>query len=214
MTNFWVSDTRTACVSVDSGARLKLAGARLRRRPGPTSGPPTPRSEVAPAPRRRPRPAVGYAADLRHRDAQPPRQDVIWARVATGPITLDGVLDEPEWAQAETMVIEYASDAGIPGSGWKAEAGLFVPPDPTRATLRLLAIGNELYLAVEVEDNSVGGSEQFNRFDGLLMSIKDHNNALNPKPPAVVTSAKRSPPRLRYITVGINPSYRGYPVPR
>ena len=45
----------------------------------------------------------------------------IWARTAFDPITLDGVLNEPEWAQAETHVIEYAVDAGMPGSGWKTE---------------------------------------------------------------------------------------------
>jgi len=113
-----------------------------------------------------------------------PREDVIWARQATGPITLDGVLDEPEWASAESMAIQWQQDAGIPGSGWKVEAGQFVASDPTSATLKFLAVGNELYLGVVVSDSSVGGSVNFNRFDGLLMSIKDHADPGAPKPPA------------------------------
>jgi hypothetical protein len=119
-------------------------------------------------------PAVGEVA----------REDLIWARTATGPITLDGVLDEAEWAQAESMTIQWEQDAGIPGSGWKVEAGQFVPSDPTSATLKFLVIGNELYLGAVVSDSSVGGSVEFNRFDGLLMAIKNHADPGAPKPPA------------------------------
>ena len=35
------------------------------------------------------------------------RQDAIWARVSPTPITLDGVLDEPGWAAAETKVAPH-----------------------------------------------------------------------------------------------------------
>ena len=66
-----------------------------------------------------------------------------------GRITLDGVLDEAAWAQAETKVIEYAEDAGIPGSGWKFEAG-WEPVDPTYATLKFLVVGNQLYMGAVV----------------------------------------------------------------
>ena len=38
-----------------------------------------------------------------------------------------------------------AVDAGIPGSGWKLEAGM-LPDDPTNATLKFLVVGNQLYL--------------------------------------------------------------------
>ncbi|HMB68978.1 MAG TPA: hypothetical protein VKU85_06685, partial [bacterium] len=96
--------------------------------------------------------------------AEVPRADVIWARNAAGSITLDGVLDEPDWAQAETMVLRYGQNAGIPGSGWKVEAGLFNGTDPMTATLKFLVKGNELYLGATVQDSSVGGSENFNRF--------------------------------------------------
>ncbi len=113
-----------------------------------------------------------------------PREDVIWARFALEPITLDGILDEPAWAQAETKVIEYAQDSGIPGSGWKVESGAFIPSDPTYATLKFLAFENQLYLGAVVQDTYVGGSLDFNRFDGFLMAIKDHLDPFAPKPPA------------------------------
>jgi hypothetical protein len=116
--------------------------------------------------------------------AQPPRQDVIWARVASGPITLDGNFNEPSWALAESMTVIYRTDSGIPGSGWKNEQGIDPPTDPSRTTLKFLVVGNELYMAATVRDSSVGGSKNFNRHDGLLMCIKDHSDPNFPKPPA------------------------------
>lgn len=113
--------------------------------------------------------------------AQAPRQDAIWARTALNPITLDGVLDEADWAQAESHVIDYAVDAGIPGSGWKTESG-WQPIDPTHATIKFLVYGNQLYMAAIVEDQSIGGSIEFNRFDGLLMGMKNHAELGFPKP--------------------------------
>jgi len=115
---------------------------------------------------------------------QAPREDVIWARVASGPITLDGVLDESSWANAESKSIYFREDNGIPGSGFKFEGGK-VPIDSTRATLKFLVYGNQLYMGAFVPDASVGGSTIFNRFDALLMSLKNHFNPLwAPKPPA------------------------------
>ena len=113
--------------------------------------------------------------------AQAPRQDAIWARTALNPITVDGVLDEAEWAQAESHVIEYAVDAGVPGSGWKTESG-WQPIDPTYATIKFLVYGNQLYMAATVLDQSIGGSIEFNRFDGLLMGMKNHAEPGYPKP--------------------------------
>ena len=115
--------------------------------------------------------------------AQAPRTDVFWARRATSPITLNGVLNEPVWAQAESMRVQYGINAGDPGSGWKPEAGI-AAGDPTNATLKLLTFGNELYLGARIRDKSVGGSKDFNRFDGLLMCLKDHSDPNSPKPPA------------------------------
>lgn len=111
-----------------------------------------------------------------------PREDAIWARRSLDPITLDGVLDEPAWAQAESVIVEFGQDAGIPGSGWKIENG--TPTDLTYATLRLLTHENQLYLAAVVRDSSVGGSSSFNLHDGFLMAIKDHADPNAPKPPA------------------------------
>ena len=117
--------------------------------------------------------------------AQVPRADAFWARTAPGPIVLDGVLDEPDWALAETKVIQWQQDAGIPGSGFKVESGLSVAPDPTVATLKLLVVGNQMYLGVVVQDQFVGGSTDFNRFDGLLMALKDHADpTASNKPPS------------------------------
>ncbi|MFN8177858.1 MAG: T9SS type A sorting domain-containing protein [bacterium] len=110
-------------------------------------------------------------------------EDVIWARRTTSPITLDGVLNEPAWAKAESVAVVYGRDAGVPGSGWKVEAGAFVATDSTKAVFKFLVVGNQLYFAATVKDSSVGGSASFNRFDGFLMSIKDHSSTANPKPP-------------------------------
>ncbi len=115
--------------------------------------------------------------------AAAPRLDAIWARTAADSIVLDGVLDEADWAQAETYTIDYETDAGIPGSGWKSESG-WAPVDPTHAVLKFLVRGNQLYLGAVIDDQSIGGSTQFNRFDGLLMGLKDHSQAFSPKPVA------------------------------
>ncbi len=115
--------------------------------------------------------------------AQPPRQDIYWARSTAGaPIVLDGILNEPAWAKAETKVIDWATDTGIPGGGYKAEGG-FLPSDPTHATIKFLTVGNFLYMGVVLPDKSIGGSINFNRFDALLMSLKDHSAPTHPAPP-------------------------------
>lgn len=116
--------------------------------------------------------------------AQAPREDVIWARSTDGAaITLDGVLDEPAWALADSVTLVWGENAGIPGSGWKLEVG-FLPTDKTNATLKLLVVDNYLYLGATVPDSSVGGGLDFNRFDGFIMSIKDHADTYAPKPPS------------------------------
>jgi hypothetical protein len=132
--------------------------------------------------------------------AQLARTDAIWARtVPPGSITLDGNLNEPVWAQAESWRIHYHYDVstpvtgtqGLPGSGWKDEGGF--PPgtngvttnDSTNALLKFLVMGNKLYMGVTVPDKSIGGSGTFNREDGFLMDLKDHTASLgSPKPVA------------------------------
>ncbi len=150
---------------------------------------------------------IGVAASMVPAFAQAPRQDVFWARTTTDPITLDGVLDEPAWAMAESMVVVFGTDSGIPGSGWKIEGGV-LPSDSTRAVFRFLVTpDNQLWMGADVYDRSVGGSIDFNRFDGLLMGIKDHANANAPKPVSEYFYAwwdTVSPP-----PVGREPFFRG-----
>ncbi len=116
--------------------------------------------------------------------AQAPRTDVIWARqMPTGQhLTLDGVLDEPAWASAESINLKWSLDTGIPGSGYKPEAGTF-PNDPTNAVVRLLVDGDYLYLGATVPDASIGGAGDINRVDGFLMMIMDHISVNRPTPP-------------------------------
>ncbi len=157
---------------------------------------------------------------------QAPRKDFIWARSTEGaPITLDGVLDEPAWALAESVVFRMAQDTGIPGSGYFYEAGIG-PIDPTNATLRFLTVGNQLYMGAYVRDHSVGGSNTFNRFDGLLMAIKDHLTSARPAPPSeyfyswwypedsAAAIAPGAPPRFRGRWTGCNDNPSNCPRPR
>ncbi len=101
------------------------------------------------------------------------RQDAIWARTApANSIVVDGRLDEPAWAKAESVVVYYGKSSGLPGSGWKDETGV-KPTDPTRAVLKFLVSGNNLYIGAFVPDSSVGGG-LFNMFDGFLMNMRNH----------------------------------------
>jgi hypothetical protein len=158
--------------------------------------------------------------------AQTPRKDFIWARSTAGaPITMDGKLNEPAWAQAESVVIVMAQDTGIPGSGWFYEAGI-APIDPTHATLRFLTVDDTLYMGAYVRDHSVGGNKTFNRFDGLLMSLKDHSTGTRPAPPAeyfyswwypedsIAAVAPGAPIRFRGRWTGCNDNPSDCPRPR
>jgi Secretion system C-terminal sorting domain len=101
------------------------------------------------------------------------RTDAIWARNATGTITLDGKLTEPEWATAESLKVQMGHDSGIPGGGWFWENGAKGPDatDPTNATLKFLAKGDTLYIALVARDKSVGGG-LFNHFDGFISNLR------------------------------------------
>lgn len=140
--------------------------------------------------------------------AQATRLDAIWARVSPTPITLDGVLDEAAWAAAEAKVVTYGEDAGIPGSGYKLEAG-WAPVDPTHITMKFLVFQNKLYLGAEVPDVSIGGSREFNRFDGFLMALKDHAALGFPKPPAEYFYSWWYPDTTDPQPAGRGPDFRG-----
>jgi hypothetical protein len=114
--------------------------------------------------------------------AQFQRYDYIWARRTTGTFTLDGQLNEPQWALADSIIIDIHQIGPIPGSGWKQEAG-FPPSDPNHAVFRFLTTSdNQLWMAVTVRDSSIGGSELFNYMDGVLMNIRQHDSVSRPAP--------------------------------
>jgi hypothetical protein len=111
------------------------------------------------------------------------RTDAIWARtVPPGTLTLDGVLDEPAWAVAESLIIVYGEDAGMPGSGWRPEGGEVDPSDPTNAVLKLLVEDDYLYMGLVVSDSSIGGSQDWATWDAVLMNIRDRLSPNRPTP--------------------------------
>ena len=110
------------------------------------------------------------------------RQDVIWARTTTQAITLDGVLNESAWSSAETLELNYGQPGKLPTSGWKFEFNEAAITDPTHAKIKFLVSGNQLYLGFTMPDSSVGGSTEFLRCDGILMSIKDKLSSIRPAP--------------------------------
>ena len=103
-----------------------------------------------------------------------PRQDVMWARtVPAGTITMDGVLNEAAWSEAESIVLKYGEQGTLPTSGWRPEQNEEAITDPTNATIKfLVSSDNQLWLAFDIPDSSIGGSG-WPTWDGILMSIKD-----------------------------------------
>ncbi len=103
-----------------------------------------------------------------------PRQDVMWARtVPAGTITMDGLLNEAAWAQAESINIVYGQQGTLPTSGWRPEQNPDAITDPTNATVKfLVSSDNQLWLAFDIPDSSINGSG-WPTWDGILMSIKD-----------------------------------------
>lgn len=103
------------------------------------------------------------------------RTDAVWARTTSVPITLDGKLTEAAWATADSVRVQMGKDNGIPGSGWYWENGAsatkYNPLDPTDATIKFLARGDSLYVAIVCRDKSIGAG-LFNQFDGLLMNLR------------------------------------------
>ncbi len=118
------------------------------------------------------------------------RTDVIWARDVEGAtMTLDGLMDEAAWGQAASLSLQWNLNLGEPGSGQKIEGdpALAEPTDPNDGTLYVLRDGNTLWLAVQVNDKSIGGGRGLNAgnwwFDGLIMSLKDRSR-FDPDPAA------------------------------
>ena len=146
--------------------------------------------------------------------AQSKRLDAIWARSTNGAtITLDGVLNEPAWAAAESIVVRYGYDNGVPGSGFQYEGGKIVK-DSTYAVLKFLVSGNYLYVAAVCRDSSIGGDVDFNRVDGFLMQMKDHSVLSRPAPAREYMYSWWSPTdTVNAHQVGKGPCIRGYWAP-
>lgn len=113
------------------------------------------------------------------------REDVVWARNLDGAtITLDGMLDEAVWAQAESIHVWYemqnGGPIGLPTSASRAEHQPTAITDPTDATIKFLESNGYLYLGFDMPDSSVGGNENWARWDGILMSIKNHVDSTRP----------------------------------
>jgi hypothetical protein len=116
--------------------------------------------------------------------AQPVRNgdDVVWARdVAGATFTLDGVLDEPNWAQASAIPLVWNQEHGAPGDGQKIEGNPIIadPLDGNNGTLYVLRDGNTLWMGLEVEDQSIGGGRGLQagnwNFDGFIMAMLDRS---------------------------------------
>ena len=107
-----------------------------------------------------------------------PLTDQVFARdIGGATITLDGTLSEPEWDSAETIMLQYGESDFWPGGGWEdrgsPDSG---PTDPGDGTLRILRKGNMIYVGLEVADKSIGGTRDFARHDGIIMSIANRQN--------------------------------------
>ncbi len=104
----------------------------------------------------------------------PKRTDGVWARTApAGSIKMDGVLNEPEWAKAESLKVVYGVPGQLPTSGYRSEFNPDLAKDSTRATVKFLFCDGYLYLGFEIPDSSIGGSVDWARWDGIIMSIKN-----------------------------------------
>lgn len=105
----------------------------------------------------------------------PDRQDAIWARTApAGSITMDGQLTEPEWAVAESFDLIYGQLGLLPTSGWRSEFQEEAITDPIHANIKFLVTSdNQLWLGFDIPDSSVGGNQDWARWDGILMNVRD-----------------------------------------
>lgn len=109
--------------------------------------------------------------------AQPDRtgSDVMWARdIGAATISVDGNLNEAVWSQAEMYNLQWNGVHPLPGGGQQFEvnpAGLLEPVDPLAAQIYFLRKGNELYIGLMVQDESIGGDRGFFAGDGLMMTL-------------------------------------------
>jgi hypothetical protein len=112
------------------------------------------------------------------------RKDAIWARTTTNPITLDGKMNEADWAKAESLQVFFGQESGLPGSGYNADGWAVAPTDPVRATIKFLVVGDSLYIGIVCKDSSIGGGDWPGpaKWDGLLGAILDRSVSTRPLP--------------------------------
>ncbi|MCA0389313.1 MAG: T9SS type A sorting domain-containing protein [Bacteroidetes bacterium] len=110
------------------------------------------------------------------------RSDALWGKVALGTITLDGNMNEADWAKADSVQVIYGQPGALPTSGWTSEFNENAITDPIRATVKFLVKDHYLYLGFKMPDSSVGGIADWARWDGILMNIRDKASPNRPLP--------------------------------
>ncbi|MEX1140330.1 MAG: T9SS type A sorting domain-containing protein, partial [Bacteroidota bacterium] len=112
-----------------------------------------------------------------------PRTDYVWARAIPGgtTMTLNGVMSEAVWANADSVVLQYGTRTGDPGSGYITTA-LTTPTDPANAVIKFLSdpVNKRLYIGVSVKDSSIGGPDWENS-DGVFASTAGRGRYLGYK---------------------------------
>jgi hypothetical protein len=113
------------------------------------------------------------------------RTDAIWARTTPNAITLDGKLLEADWAKAESLLISFGKDNGMPGSGFTTDGWGVTPTDPlTNAVVKFLVHGDSLYVGIVVKDSSIGGGPWPGpaKWEGILSNMRNINTTDRPVP--------------------------------
>lgn len=107
-------------------------------------------------------------------------QSTIYARdVGGATMTLDGVLSESVWQQAEKITLKWNEETGGYSSGQQIESiggaqpVLLEPSDPIDATIHILRDGNMLWLGIDAKDKSIGGNTGFFPWDGVIIAMQN-----------------------------------------
>jgi len=113
------------------------------------------------------------------------RTDAIWARTTPNQMTLDGRLLEADWAHAESLLISYGHDNGMPGSGFTTDGWDVVPTDPLNdVVVKFLVHGDSLYVGIVVKDSSIGGGPWPGpaKWEGVLSNMRNISGTDRPVP--------------------------------
>jgi len=100
---------------------------------------------------------------------------VMMAKNASGTITVNGIMDEPDWSMAAPYFV-FGPNARTTVAMQSVTGGVEVRPsytDTTWATVKMLRKGLRLYLGIQSADKSVGRFGDSWEGDGLFMKIKN-----------------------------------------